>query len=263
MVFCSYPYIISGKKRRPEKTNDKYFLLFPNEQKAPWKLYPTTPEPNERQKQRLSSPMINDPLCQTWRNLLGANNTVINTTFFNLLVAWILGHIISLDGDITRGWTAGEWLYRIPLDNWQSYSDVLEHCPLPTKVVTSATVCFGVGDLIAQHTEDVSREQSNRLSLLRSCVLLVMDHCLMSGTTFPRISSKMSCTGRRGGLFFQTWCWIRQHVDPFGTIHVFLCWDVIGEWQKLEKDMRRHGVLDDTTDYFEIETMGHGSLRYL
>ena len=61
----------------------------------------------------------------------------------------ILSTLATVDSSIQRGWTTLEIASRLPVDNWNSYSAVLEASPLRTKAITSATV-YAIGDCISQ-----------------------------------------------------------------------------------------------------------------
>ena len=74
-----------------------------------------------------------------------------------------------------RGWTASEMAVRIPVDNWLSYSEVLDKSPLSTKAVTSATV-YTIGDFIAQRVEGLGMGELDRPRLLRSLLAGLIGH---------------------------------------------------------------------------------------
>ncbi len=74
-----------------------------------------------------------------------------------------------------RGWTTEEMAVRIPIDNWNSYSTVLERAPLFTKAVTSATV-YTIGDMIAQSTEGKSIGDVDRPRVIRSLLAGLIGH---------------------------------------------------------------------------------------
>ena len=58
----------------------------------------------------------------------------INTSIFIIAIATVVTTVLSVDVGITRGWTAEEIAYRIPLDNWRSYTNILSMAPIETKV---------------------------------------------------------------------------------------------------------------------------------
>ena len=74
-----------------------------------------------------------------------------------------------------RGWTTEEVAVRIPVDNWLSYSAVLEQSPLYTKAVTSATV-YTIGDMISQGTEGKSIGEIDRPRVIRSLLAGLIGH---------------------------------------------------------------------------------------
>eukprot|EP00557_Chaetoceros_sp_GSL56_P009495 CAMPEP_0176490114 /NCGR_PEP_ID=MMETSP0200_2-20121128/7689_1 /TAXON_ID=947934 /ORGANISM="Chaetoceros sp., Strain GSL56" /LENGTH=279 /DNA_ID=CAMNT_0017887381 /DNA_START=325 /DNA_END=1164 /DNA_ORIENTATION=- len=102
-------------------------------------------------------------------------NAIINTAIIVLIAMAVLNQVATVDANLMRGWTAQEMAVRIPVDNWQSYSAVLEKSPLATKAVTSATV-YTIGDFIAQRTEGVSMGELNRWRLLRSLLAGLIGH---------------------------------------------------------------------------------------
>merc|ERR1711971_835394 len=64
---------------------------------------------------------------------------------------------------------------RIPLDGWNSYSEVLAAFPIATKAMTSATV-YTIGDFIAQRTEGTSMGDIDRWRILRSMLAGLIGH---------------------------------------------------------------------------------------
>jgi len=87
----------------------------------------------------------------------------------------VLEHILSVDVGMTRGWTPTEIAERIPLDNWRSYTNILNMAPLQTKAVTSATV-YAIGDMIAQNKEGKEIGELDRLRVLRSLLAGLIGH---------------------------------------------------------------------------------------
>ena len=59
-------------------------------------------------------------------------NAAINTGVVVLVNVAILSKIAIVDMGITRGWTTDEMAARAVVDNWLSYSAVLEHSPVST-----------------------------------------------------------------------------------------------------------------------------------
>lgn len=108
-------------------------------------------------------------------------DAIINSSVILLAMGIVLEHVLSVDVGITRGWTATEIAERVPIDNWLSYTDVLNMAPLRTKAMTSAAV-YAIGDVIAQ-----SREEDNysigtldRWRVLRSLAAGLIGHGPMS-----------------------------------------------------------------------------------
>jgi protein Mpv17 len=100
---------------------------------------------------------------------------IYSTASIVLIAVAVLNQVATVDANLMRGWTAQEMAVRIPVDNWQSYSAVLEKSPLATKAITSATV-YTIGDFIAQRTEGVSMGALDRWRLLRSLLAGLVGH---------------------------------------------------------------------------------------
>jgi len=131
-------------------------------------MVPTTPEGNAVQQE--------DPIDQLVEEVKVMDvNAIINTSVIVLVVVAVLNQIISVDAGMMRGWSAEEMAVRIPVDNWASYSAVLEKTPLYTKAVTSATV-YTIGDFIAQRTEGAGMGELDRPRLLRSLLAGLIGH---------------------------------------------------------------------------------------
>lgn len=69
-------------------------------------------------------------------------DAVINTSIFIIALATVVTTVLSVDVGITRGWTAEEIAFRIPLDNWRSYTNILSMAPIQTKVRTSVRSAY-------------------------------------------------------------------------------------------------------------------------
>lgn len=110
-------------------------------------------------------------------------NAIINTAAIVIVILAVLGQVAFIDTQIMRGWSAEEVAVRIPVDNWYSYSAVLEKSPLYTKAVTSATV-YTIGDFIAQRTEGVSMGGLDRSRILRSLLAGLIGHGPLSHLWF-------------------------------------------------------------------------------
>lgn len=102
-------------------------------------------------------------------------NAIINTGLILIVAIAVLAKVATVNSGITRGWTVAEMASRIPVDNWNSYSAVLQDAPLYTKAVTSATV-YTIGDLIAQRTEGADAGSIDRGRTLRSLIAGLIGH---------------------------------------------------------------------------------------
>lgn len=108
-----------------------------------------------------------------------STNTIINTSILLIATLIILYQVLSIDVGITRGWSPEEIATRIPLDNWRSYTNVLNMAPIQTKAVTSATV-YTIGDMIAQRTEGRGMGEVDRWRVGRSLMAGLIGHGPMS-----------------------------------------------------------------------------------
>lgn len=107
-------------------------------------------------------------------------DTVINASILIIAIVTVVTTVLSVDVGITRGWSAEEIAFRIPLDNWRSYNNILSMAPIETKAVTSATV-YTIGDIISQQTsEDKSIGELDRGRILRSALAGLIGHGPMS-----------------------------------------------------------------------------------
>ena len=107
-------------------------------------------------------------------------DTVINASILIIAIVTVLTTVLSVDVGITRGWSAEEIAFRIPLDNWRSYNNILSMAPIETKAVTSATV-YTIGDIISQQTsEDKAIGELDRGRILRSALAGLIGHGPMS-----------------------------------------------------------------------------------
>lgn len=102
-------------------------------------------------------------------------DAIINTSVIVLIVVAVLNQLITVDSAMLRGWTGDEMAVRIPVDNWRSYSAILEKAPLFTKAATSATV-YTIGDFIAQRTEGKCMGDLDRARLIRSLLAGFIGH---------------------------------------------------------------------------------------
>lgn len=87
----------------------------------------------------------------------------------------ILSTLATVDSSIQRGWSPLEIAARLPVDNWNSYSAVLEESPLRTKAITSATV-YAIGDGISQVSSGKSISTLDRGRMLRSTLAGLLGH---------------------------------------------------------------------------------------
>jgi protein Mpv17 len=121
-----------------------------------------------------------DPINSLVTRLKSINiDAFINISILLIVSTSVLNHVATVDAGIMRGWTTEEMAIRIPIDNWLSYSDVLDKSPLMTKAVTSATV-YTIGDMIAQGTEGRGVGEIDRLRVIRSLIAGLIGHGPMS-----------------------------------------------------------------------------------
>lgn len=106
-------------------------------------------------------------------------NAILNTAIIILVAVGVLNQLATVDASIMRGWSVEEMAVRIPIDNWNSYSAVLDASPVQTKALTSATV-YTIGDLIAQRAEGLTMGEIDRTRTLRSLLAGLLAHGPMS-----------------------------------------------------------------------------------
>jgi protein Mpv17 len=106
-------------------------------------------------------------------------NALINNGLLISVSLAVLIKVSSVDLGMMRGWTAAEMAFRVPMDNWASYTSILDAAPIPTKAVTSATV-YTIGDLISQRTEGASMGEIDRVRTMRSMLAGLIAHGPMS-----------------------------------------------------------------------------------
>ena len=102
-------------------------------------------------------------------------NTIINSSIFAFALVTVVFQVLSVDVGITRGWSAEEIAYRVPLDNWNSYNAILDAAPIQTKSITSATV-YAIGDTIAQRKEGTEIGELDRGRIVRSLAAGLIGH---------------------------------------------------------------------------------------
>ncbi|KAL7543636.1 hypothetical protein ACHAXR_012934, partial [Thalassiosira sp. AJA248-18] len=102
-------------------------------------------------------------------------DTIINISIIVITIVLVAIQVFSIDTGITRGWSTEEVAYRVPIDNWRSYNNILSMAPVQTKAVTSATV-YTIGDIIAQRTEGVEIGELDRGRIGRSLAAGLVGH---------------------------------------------------------------------------------------
>mmetsp|Transcript_30916 Transcript_30916/g.52831 ORF Transcript_30916/g.52831 Transcript_30916/m.52831 type:complete len:365 (-) Transcript_30916:155-1249(-) len=102
-------------------------------------------------------------------------DTLINISIIVIAIMVVAFQVFSINTGITRGWTPEEVAYRVPIDNWRSYNDILGMAPIQTKAVTSATV-YTIGDIIAQRTEGTDIGELDRGRIGRSLAAGLIGH---------------------------------------------------------------------------------------
>ncbi|GMI35137.1 hypothetical protein TrCOL_g13117 [Triparma columacea] len=100
---------------------------------------------------------------------------MVNTAAIVTVGLLILSTLATVDSSIQRGWTTLEIASRLPVDNWNSYSAVLEASPLRTKAITSATV-YAIGDCISQVSTGSDVSTLDRGRILRSSLAGLLGH---------------------------------------------------------------------------------------
>jgi len=125
--------------------------------------------------------LTEDPIeysINQWREM--ETNALINNGLLLVIAVAVVWKVTTVNSlEMMRGWTASEMAWRVPIDNWASYSSTLSNAPIITKAVTSATV-YTIGDLIAQRTEGAEMGEIDRIRTLRSLVAGLIAHGPMS-----------------------------------------------------------------------------------
>ncbi len=125
--------------------------------------------------------LTEDPIeysINQWREM--ETNALINNGLLLVIAVAVVWKVTTVNSlEMMRGWTASEMAWRVPIDNWASYSSTLSNAPIITKAVTSATV-YTIGDLIAQRTEGAEMGEIDRMRTLRSLVAGLIAHGPMS-----------------------------------------------------------------------------------
>jgi protein Mpv17 len=113
---------------------------------------------------------------------------------------FILSTLATVDSSIQRGWTPLEIASRLPLDNWNSYSAVLESSPLRTKAITSATV-YAIGDCISQVSTGKDVSTLDRGRVLRSTLAGLLGHGPLSHLWYNLSEGAFQAWGWEGWLY--------------------------------------------------------------
>ncbi|KAL3816155.1 hypothetical protein ACHAXA_001642 [Cyclostephanos tholiformis] len=107
------------------------------------------------------------------------SDAFINSAILLLIALFVLERVISVEFGITRGWSPYEIAQRLPLDNWASYSRLLDASPVRTKAITSATV-YALGDVLSQRSAGASMGELDRWRVMRSLIAGLIGHGPMS-----------------------------------------------------------------------------------
>ncbi|CAM9610947.1 unnamed protein product [Chrysoparadoxa australica] len=135
-----------------------------------WVLQATTQESPEQNDVGVASKLRTQAKAFQWEQEFTINVGII--AGIGLLVAYAL---LTVDSDISRGWTAGEVLLRLPVDNWLGYMGNLRANPVMVKAITSGTV-YAIGDFTAQLAEGLSLGEIDRLRIGRSSIAGFIGH---------------------------------------------------------------------------------------
>lgn len=96
-----------------------------------------------------------------------ALNAGLNIAVFAAIVVAVIFKVVTVDADISRGWTFFEILSRVGEDNWSDYTSFLTSSPVLTKAITSGAV-YAIGDVLAQTTEGKGPAELDRVRIVRS-----------------------------------------------------------------------------------------------
>jgi len=123
---------------------------------------------------------LDDPIMEVAKGARAMDvNAIINSAILVGISVAVLSRFAGIDSDLMRGWTPTEVAYRVSMDNWYSYSAVLQASPVSTKAFTSGTV-YTIGDIIAQRTEGRGIGELDRMRILRSMIAGFVGHGPMS-----------------------------------------------------------------------------------
>jgi len=77
------------------------------------------------------------------------SNVIINEVLLLSVLAITTYAVLTVDQSAWRGWYPYEIIYRIPLDNWNSYETTLAEYPVPLKAAITG-ITYLLGDWLAQ-----------------------------------------------------------------------------------------------------------------
>lgn len=130
-------------------------------------------------------------------------NLAVNLTILAGLGAAALGHALTVDADISRGWTVWETLRNVPSSNWEHYERLLDTDPILAKACISGFVYF-LGDLTAQTYEGRGLGDYDRLRMLRSATCGFIAHGPLSHAYYIWIDGLASSIGLEQGRWTTT-----------------------------------------------------------
>ncbi|CAN0075005.1 unnamed protein product [Ectocarpus sp. 6 AP-2014] len=106
-------------------------------------------------------------------------NLFANAGFLAGVALFTIAVVFGVDSEVSRGWTIGEYILRVPLDNWDGYSEMLRQSPVQVKACTSGIV-YALGDLVAQSMEGTELAGIERQRVVRSAIAGLLLHGPMS-----------------------------------------------------------------------------------
>ena len=77
------------------------------------------------------------------------SNVLINEAFLIAVLSLTTYALLTVDSEAWRGWYTWEIIYRIPLDNWNSYESAVSDNPVPIKAAITG-ITYLLGDWLAQ-----------------------------------------------------------------------------------------------------------------
>lgn len=102
---------------------------------------------NEQNVGILSSDLTEEQKSQT--EMYTYEQKFTNLVVLCLAFGYAFYTILSIDGGMTRGWSASEIAMRIPLDNWGAYESYLANKPILTKSLINVII-YLLGDWLSQ-----------------------------------------------------------------------------------------------------------------